>query len=360
MRIGYFHWGSGFIGGGEIFANDVGKALDIPIHSVVTPKENKFGFIDISSHLSFLMRKIRKIRTLDYFTWSSVDVTEFGDFDLILTSGSTTRALITPDDIPLVNIVLSTPRWLYDLYHWRRKRMKFGKELIIPFAEFLRIIDSTVDNRVDGYISISPIIQRRLWKYMKRDSSLLYPPIDTSKYKHKQSEGYFLFLSRLEIEKRPEETIQACINTNQKLVVAGTGTLEKMLRKKYTKYKNIEFTGFISDDKKIDLLSRCEALIYPSIAEDFGIVPIEALASGKPIICSNDGFPPLLIQNKYGITTTGTSESIANAIRKFYSFNFNPSELKNKALEFDFSIFKEKLNERLKFYKDDFDTKFKS
>lgn len=359
MKVGIFHWRFDNVGGGEVLANNIGKSLNSPIHSIISDKTNQFNFIDISSHLSTIVKILRKVRTFDYFTWSSIDVTEFGDFDMIVSTAPSCRALIIPDHIPHVNVCFSPPRWLYDLYHIRRKKMKIGYELVMPFAEAMRIWDSAIDKRVDYYISISPIIKRRLWKYLKRNSDVIYPPIHTSEYKNKTSEGYFLFLSRLEIEKRPEETIQACINTNQNLVVAGTGSLENKLRKKYKKHKNIEFTGFVSDEKKIDLLARCEALVYPNMAEDFGIVPIEALASGKPVISADDGFPPLLIQDKYGVITDGSVNGIGDGINKIIKKEYNPHNLITRSMEFDYSIFKERLNEKLKFYKEDFDTKFK-
>ncbi len=355
MKMLYFHWNFNTIGGGEVLAKNIGEALNIPVHSIVG-KNNPFNFIDISNTLPFITKQFRKIRTMDYLAWSTVDVTKFDDFDIILSSGGTTRALIVPDHIPHVNLCFSTSRWLYDLYHYRLNKMGILKSAIIPFAECMRLWDASVDNRVDYYISISPIIKRRLYKYLKRDSDIIYPPIDCSKYQNNPSEGYFLFLSRLEPEKRPEETIQACINTHQKLIVAGTGSLSKKLQSIYKNNKNIIFTGFVSEENKIELLSHCEALIYTPISEDFGIVPIEALASGKPVICSNDGFPPTLIKDKYGVITNGTIEGISKAIKTLPEFN--PQDLMNYAKQFDFSIFKEKLNERMKFYYEDFNNKF--
>jgi len=357
MKILYIHQPFSFIGGGEVFANDVGKTLNIPIHSIVNTKNNKFNFIDISSKLPFLSRCMRNVRSMDYFTFSSLDISDIGEYDVVLSSGSV-KSLITPPYIPHFNMVFSTPRTLYDLYHWRRKRMKFGNEWFVLISEFIRNMDTSANNRVDKFISISPIIQRRLEKYYKIKSDIIYPPIDCSKYYNKSSEDYFLFLSRLEPEKRPEEAIDACIKTDQKLIVSGIGSLSKKLQSKYKNNKNIIFSGFVSEENKIDLLSHCKALIFSAINEDFGISVIESLASGKPVIVSNepDNFPTLLIKNKYGMITDGTSQDISYAIRNMPEFN--PKDLMECAKQFDFSIFKERLNERIKFYYDDFNNKF--
>lgn len=355
LKIGFFHWNFDNIGGGEVLARDIGKALNIPVHSIVG-KENPFNFIDISNSLPFVTKQLRRIRTMDYLAWSTVDITKFGDFDIILSSGSTTRALVVPDHIPHVNLCFSTSRWLYDLYHHRLNKMGILKTPIIPFAELMRLWDASVDNRVDYYITISPTIKRRLHKYLKRESDIIYPPINVSQYYMNENADYYLFLSRLEPEKRPEEVIKACINTKENLIVVGIGSLEKMLKEKYKFNTNIMFKGFITDAQKRLYLSTCKGLIYPAIAEDFGIVPIEALASGKPVICSNYGFPPTLIKDKYGVITDGTTQDIAWTLQ--HMPEFNSQDLINCAKQFDFSIFKKNINERMNFYYEDFNNKF--
>jgi len=359
MKIGIFHWNFDSIigiGGGEVLIDNVGKALESPIYTYVRNKNNKLNFINISNKIPFSARIFNKYRILDYLSWSSVNPEDFGDFDVILTSGMTTRAMIVPENVPHVNLCFSPPRWLYDLWHRRRNGLSFGNNLVVPFGEAIRIWDQAVDNRVDYYISISEVVKRRLWHYLKRESDIIYPPVDVSKYQCKDSEGYYLFMSRLEPDKRPEEAIEACINTNEKLIVAGTGSIEKQLISKYKNNKNITFTGYVSEEEKISLLSHCEALIFPSIAEDFGIVPIEALASGKPVICSNDGFTPLLIKNKYGVITNGKREEISIAIK--YRPEFKPQDLINCAQQFDFSIFKKNINKQIDLYYKDFNNKF--
>jgi len=237
-------------------------------------------------------------------------------------------------------------RWLYDLWHYRRKSKGWIKRnFILPLAsEFFRIWDATVDKRVDYYFSNSPITKRRLWKYLKRDSVVLYPPIEFKKYKSKPSEDFYLFIGRLWHEKRPEEAIRGCIKAEKKLVVIGTGYLEKELRKKYGNHPLIDIRGFVSEDEKIDLLSRCKAVIYPCVAEDFGIVPIEAFASGKPVICSNDGFPPLIVNEERGVVTDCSNpDAIAKAIKTVERKEYDPDKIREFAKQFDFSVFKEKL-----------------
>jgi len=356
-KIGVFHWSFDELGGGEILAAYLGKALNTRVYSIIKDqKMNELGFIDISSRVPLISKILRKFRSFDYLVWSNVDVREFDDFDMIITSGLTARALITPDNVMHVHYNHSPARWLYDLWHYRRKSKGWFKQnILLPLAsEFFRIWDETVDKRVDYYISNSPITQKRLWKYLKRDSVVLYPPIELEKYKMKEPEDFYLFAGRLWHEKRPEEAIKACIKANKKLVVIGSGFLEDELKKKYNSNPLIDIRGFVSEEEKIDLFSRCKAVIYPCVAEDFGIVPIEAFASGKPVICSEDGFPPLIVNEERGIAVDCSNyKLIAEAIYKLENSMYDPHSIRDYAKQFDFSVFKSKLKYYLsKFYED--------
>lgn len=368
LNVGIFHSGLGEIGGGEILVNTIGKTTNSKIYSLFKDQNqvNNFfdisNFVDISNYLPFIIRKFSlNNRLFDFLCWSCVDITELDNFDIIISCGETARAIVSPDCIPHVNYSLSPLRRIYDLHGYQIKRKNYFKQNLFYFYhEFLRIWDAAIDNRVDFYLAISPIIKKRLWKYLKRDSEILYPPIEIEKYKIDDSDDFYLYCSRLWKEKRPDEAIQACIKMNKKLVLVGTGPLEKDLKKKYKNYPLIEIRGFVSEEEKLSLLSSCKALIYPALAEDFGIVPIEAFASGKPIICSNDGFPPLVVNDSRGIITDGTIEGICKGIEKFESeYNYSPEELRKFAEAFDVKHFKENLINYLVLFKEKFDEKFK-
>ena len=354
MKIGIFHWTFDFVGGGEVLANYLGKALNSKVYSIIK-NDNPLGFTDLSKDIPFPANYLRKIRSFDYLTWSAMDIDQLDDFDLIISSGAGTRGLITRDDIIHINYSHSTPRWLYDLWHHRlRTKSSLKKGILVPAGEFFRIWDNVVDTRVDYYLCNSPIVQRRLWKYLKRDSNVLFPPIETDKYKFSEYGDFYLFMSRLEEEKRPDEAIKACIRANKKLVVLGTGLLDKKLRIKYENNPLIEFKGHVNEREKVKLLSRCKAVIYPAVAEDFGIVTIEALASGKPVITSNDGFPPTLINKENGIMTNGTSTGIESAIYLIERRDYDPEKIMETSLYFDFKVFQEKLKRYIDNFRDDF------
>lgn len=362
MKVGVFKSSYDVYGGAEVLASYVGKALNSKVYSLVSNKHNKLGFVDISRDLPLIAKVLRRKREFDYLSWSCIDVLEYGDFDVVVTLGETARALITPDDVVHAHYLTSPIRWLYDLWHHSRKSKKnfLKREILLPIlAEFYRVWDSAIDKRVDYYLTLSPVIQRRLWKYVKRSSIIIYPPIEFNKYRCKETEDFYLFVGRLEEVKRPEEAIIGCIKANKKIKIVGTGSLEEKLRKKYEKYPNVEFLGFISEKEKIDLLAQCKAVIYPCLAEDFGIVPIEAFASGKPVIADCTGFPPYIVNDERGvITDCSNPENIAKVIEIIERREYDQEKIREFAKQFDFSKFKEQLVYWLRRWYDEFRSKY--
>ena len=355
------HNSSRVVGGGEILANYLGKALNC---KVCTIGPSRLGFEDISYLIPRSLRALNKLiglRSIEYILWSSLDIEKLGDFDVVITSGPTPRAIITPEYTMHVNYCHSPLRWLYDLWNYRRRRYRLLKPLVNILGEFLRVWDGAIDSRVDYYFVNSEVIQRRLWKYLKRDSVVLYPPIEWSKYKCRDSDDYLLIISRLEPEKRVEDAIRACIKAGVRVVVAGSGSLYKQLSKKYGNNKYVELKGFVDEKEKIDLLAHCKAVLYPPIAEDFGIVPVEALASGKPVIVDNSGFPPILLRRtgviersgilevcKGGIITKVNNLNLfAKTIQLIDKYEWDSDYLREFAKQFDFEVFKVKLQTQL-------------
>ena len=366
-KVAVFHWTFERIGGAEILASYLAKALNCKVYCF---GKSKLGFEDLTPYLPRYVRPIKKIRSLEYLVWSLVDVEQIGDFDVVITSGATPRAIITPEHTMHVNFCHSCPRWLYDLWNFRRRMIKnpIKRFVIDLLGEVLRIWDQAVDNRVDYYFVNSEIIQRRLWKYLKRDSVILYPPIEWDKYKCEDSEDYILFLSRLEPEKRVEESIQACIKAGKKIIVAGTGTLEKTIREKYENHPLVDIRGFVDEKEKIDLLAHCKAVIFPAVAEDFGIVSVEALASGKPVIVDNSGFSPILLKKtgfvekdgilqiyKGGIVARSDIRLLTSAVKLLDRYEWDSDNLRDFAKRFDFEVFKTNLITQLRIWKREFD-----
>ncbi len=366
MRVAIAHWSVRSWGGAEYLITKVAECLGVKrIYTLrkFPDSDNPFGnveFVELYGDLSPLNRIMLKAmgRAWEYFIWESMNLREYEDFEILLTSGSTARAIITPEDIVHVNYCHSPPRWLYDLYHERIKRAKL-RFLYNIILSRLRVLDVAVDRRVDYYLVNSPIIKRRLWKYLKRDSKILYPPIELRRYKFKEFGDFYLYLGRLDYEKGVVEIVKAFKELGEKLILAGgKGTAYSEVIKLIENSKNIEYVGFVSEDEKLKLLSECKAVVFNAINEDFGIVPIEANASGKPCICVKSGFPGLFIKDGVnGILHDGSVEGIEKAVERFESMDFNPDKIRSFAEKFDVSVFERRLKGYLQEFYEDFNSK---
>lgn len=374
MKAGVFHWAFDFFGGGEKVAMDIARALGLKEVFTFFSSAEKDGIkaVDISYLLPRWARIVGKItkrkRAVEYWIWEMINPKDLGDFDVVITSGVTPRAMIVQEDVMHVNYCHSVPRWLFDLWHYRWNNVK-KSAWVFTFASLLRAMDVIVDSRVDYYFVNSELIQRRLWHYLKRDSVILYPSIDVSKYKNADSENYILHMGRFDVEKQIMPVVKACEMLNAKLVLTGGKGTDKSTYEYVLKRRSnlIDYRGFVSEKEKIDLLAHCKAVIYNPLNEDFGIIPLEALASGKPVIVNNTGFPPVLLSKtgvieekdgikicRGGIITFSSAEGIAKAISALNSIEWDAKEMRMFAERFDFSEFKKKLKEQLEIWWRDF------
>lgn len=130
-------------------------------------------------------------------------------------------------------------------------------------------------------------------------SSIVYPPIDTNKFKWRKSKGYFLSVTRFVSYKRIDWQIEAFKKIKKNLIIVGNGPLEEFYRKKIEEYPNIKILSNIKGKDIIKLYSECSAFIFTSALEHFGMSPLEAMASGKPVISVNEGGPREYIREGY-------------------------------------------------------------
>lgn len=327
LDIAVAHWHVNTWGGAEYVTTRLAEAVGCSqVYTIGTPDPNDpnpYGnveFVDVTDGLS--PRPLRKLqahfgRVFEYALWEDVDWRKYGNPDVLITSGSTTRAVITPDDTLHVNYCHSPPRWFYDLYHDRKSSLT--GQLARPLIRYLRMRDVTVDPRVDAYFANSPIIARRLRKYYERDSEVLYPPVDVESYENDGDDGFFLHLGRLDEEKGVPAVVEAFASSDHRLVLAGSrGDIDDEVMAEIRRNDSIDYRGFVSEAEKRDLLGSCRAVVFNGRDEDFGIVPIEANASGKACLARDEGFPGMFVDDsENGMSHGGHPSDIAAAVQQF-------------------------------------------
>ncbi|GMR04381.1 MAG: glycosyltransferase [Thermodesulfobacteriota bacterium] len=287
---------------------------------------------------------------------------DLSGYDLIIsTSHCAAKGIITPPGAFHVSYIFTPMRYIWDKFDdYFGDRFWLKKRALGLVCHYLRAWDSASSRRVDAFIAISDYIAERVKKYYGRDSTVVNPPVDCARFSmtRAEPEDFYLCLSAFAPYKRIDLAVEALTATGARLKVVGTGQDEKRIRS--LAGANVEFLGHASDDVVADLYSRCRALIFPG-EEDFGIVPLEAMASGRPVIAYGKGgvletIVPLfksqgVLERKRRPTGVffydQSVRGLVEAVRTFedHEKKFSPMALREHALKFDTPLFKKKFKE---------------
>lgn len=215
---------------------------------------------------------------------------------------------------------------------------KLGRTVFKHSYPYLKKLDYLASTRPDQYLAISTTVQKRIKQYYQRDSSIIYPPVNTSNFSYRPSKGYYLLVSRLVPYKKVDLAIKTFNQLDQKLIIVGSGRYQKSLAR--LAKPNIEFKSQVNDSSLIKLYQNCKALIMPQ-EEDFGIVAIEAQASGKPVIAFNKGGAlDTVLPNQTGLFfTKPTVDSLSKAVKQFSLHKWNHQLIQAHAKQFDLKYF---------------------
>jgi glycosyltransferase involved in cell wall biosynthesis len=195
------------------------------------------------------------------------------------------------------------------------------------------------------FIAISENIRERIRRIYGRSSDMIYPPVDTARFAvSTKDDGYYLVVSALVPYKRVDLAVRAATSAGERLIVVGQGPEEDRLRS--IAGPGVEFTGWRSDREIQQYYAGCRALLFPG-EEDFGIVPLEAIACGKPVIAYARGGALETVIDRPGVRTgilfgEQSVESLVEAFRRFREEEFDPEGMRRFALQFDREVFKER------------------
>ncbi|MCL2101072.1 MAG: glycosyltransferase [Fibromonadales bacterium] len=240
-------------------------------------------------------------------------------------------------------------RYIWEQKENYEKGMGLLKKFIFRIlVHRMRLWDYASSQRVNYFIANSSTVQKRIKKTYGRESVVIHPPVRCSEFLPGETDGdYYFVLSRLVSYKRFDLAVQACSELGRKLLVVGNGPELKNLKK--IANENVKFLGSLPDSEVKKHMSECRALLFPG-EEDFGIVPVEAMSCGRPVIAfGRGGALDTVIDGKTGVLFgEQTTESLKEAIAKFEGMEFDKQAIRKHALKFDESVFRERIAEFVK------------
>jgi glycosyltransferase involved in cell wall biosynthesis len=329
---------------------------DAPIYTTAYRAEKFPEFADADVRTTFL-DKIpflkRKHQLFPIFIGLPFKTFNLSDYDLVISSDAAEAKLVKTGPHTLHICYCHTPvRYYWSDYEWRLHNLPFGPfnwlaRIVFPMVvSRLRKVDYAGAQAVDVFIANSEHVKQRIKQYYHRDSTVIYPPIVTEpliKLARGQSD-YYLVVSRQVASKRVDIAVDAFNELGLKLKVAGSG--EEMAVQRRRAKSNIEFLGYVPDDERNQLMAGAKAFIFPP-EEDFGMVPLEAMAAGTPVIAYNAGGAPEYIEDgKSGVLFDEQSaEALVAAVKRFEGMKFRPEVVRSKAMEFDARVFRRRMSD---------------
>ena len=342
-----------FFGGADREMYSILKLL--PHSEIFTIVFNKEKYPELSKreiHTSFVQKLsnllpkhfYRHLKVLTPFAYESFDLR---GYDLVISiSAGPGKGVITGLDQPHVAMVMTPPRSLWDKeLNVRGSKLKaLYKPISVVLNTYMRVWDWTISRRVDYWTANSEYISRKIWKIYKKNSTVLYPGVEekyftesSQKEKRKVSEKYnlpknfVLVVSRLYDHKRVDWAIRASKKANKNLVIVGEGPDKKYLKKIAGKDERIKFLGFVKNDMEVKTMYELSDVLIFCGLEDFGLVPVEAMASGTPVLGYGDG--GLLETIKEGVTGEffKTEKELTSSLINFQKTRYNKQLIKKHA-----------------------------
>lgn len=286
------------------------------------------------------------LRFLAPYIWNSFDLS---GYDVVLSSSGWFICRGVEVKKPTVHVcyIHHPPRNLYGYETGSLVQKYLPIKIYASIINFfLRHYDYETAQKVDVFIANSKETSKRVEKFYRRNSTVIYPPVEIKKNIHvKQHSGsYYLSVGRLTYSKRIDVIIEACNELQIPLIIVGTGKEEQYLQS--LAGPTIEFVGGVSDHELDVLYSGAKALLFCARDEDFGIVPVEAMGHGVPVIALDEGgIKETVIDGKTGVRfENATPQSLINGIKKFQQINISwQKECERQAARFSKELFKRKI-----------------
>lgn len=357
-KIAIFHNFMDNIGGAEIVGLTLAKELNADFYTtnIDEYKIKKMGFANIRlksigrvpvnapfRHQAALL-KFRRLNLKNKYDFYIID----GDWAM---SGAVNNK-------PNLWYVHSPIREIWDLYEYTRQNVvpPLLRYIFDIWVYYNRCLNKSYVKHVNNIVCNSKNTQKRIKQFLNKESIVINPPVETSKFYYETIDGYWLSVNRLFYHKRVEIQIKAFQKLpHERLIVVGSYEKSRHFRT-YASYiesikpKNVEILSWVDTDKLVELYANCKGFITTAQDEDFGMTPVEAMASGKPVIACNDGgYKETIIDGVTGKLINDIDEE--KLIQAINEIGKNPERYKDacikQAKKFDTKIFIEKIKEQI-------------
>lgn len=310
-------------------------------HKIVLTRVGRLPFATrlYQSYLPFMPRALEEI--------------DLSGYDLVLSSESgPAKGVIAPPGVPHLCYCHSPMRYIWDQYHVYRDGAGALTRLVMPhLAHRLRMWDVTSAARVDDFVANSAHVAKRIEAYWRRTATVVHPPVDLPAEFAPQPPGdFYLLAGELASYKRPDLAVAAFTRMGKKLViVGGPEKAEKQLRK--IAGPTISFRGRVDDATLHALMATCRALVFPG-EEDFGMIPVEVMGRGRPVIAyGRGGARETVVDGETGLLFPEASvDGLISAVARFEAEGLetrDPADLRAHAARFSKAAFQSGIAERL-------------
>jgi glycosyltransferase involved in cell wall biosynthesis len=324
---------------------------DAPVYALVYDKKKMGKEFDGKNVKTSFIQKIpggvKKFKWFLPLMPLATEKYELDGYDVVLSNSSAlSKGVITRPDTLHICYCHTPTRYLWTDTHLYIRELSHGslvKKAISLMLPRLRIWDRMAAERVDKFIANSKTVQKRISKYYGRESDVIYPPVDVFGFSiAPRQENYYLAGGRLVPYKRFDVVVRAFNKLGIPLKIFGEGPELQKLREMAK--PNIEFLGKVTDEQKKELYQKCLAFIHPQ-EEDFGLMVVEAMASGRPVIAyPKGGATETVVDGKTGKFFPDQSwESLAHTVIRFKPEEYRPEEIRAHAAQFDVGEFKNKI-----------------
>ena len=334
-------------GGAERVSNELARLFDAPLYYGFGDPEYVPDDIDsrrlFTGRLRSQLSKSVLSRDL-YYAFSAQRIPQLAKYETLVLSKNELSWYVPEDKQTVVHYIHSTPRTPYDLFQQRGGGLATR---LYSFAARTLFLPNT--KYPDRFVANSELVARRLrryWRIPEERIDVVYPPIPVEEYSPREREEYYLTYSRLIPEKRIDEIVDAFAGLDAELVVGGSGEERERLERRAP--DNVRFVGYMDESEKKRRLGEARALLFNAMNEDFGMIPVEAFASGTPVLGVEEGYTKYQIRDgKNGYTHGPDAESIRSTVERFDrdGVDWSEAEIQEYAERYSAEAFRDGIRE---------------